>query len=75
MTRQDRATSSQCFATSFSKGRADPMVGFTYRNGDSKARQIRNDYSGVGVAVVHGDSLIVTDDGSNSIWRVSYAKR
>jgi glucose/arabinose dehydrogenase len=29
----------------------------------------------VGVAVAPDGSLIVTDDGSNSIWRVSYAKK
>lgn len=29
----------------------------------------------VGVAVAQDGSLIVTDDGSNSIWRVSYAKQ
>jgi glucose/arabinose dehydrogenase len=29
----------------------------------------------VGVAVASDGSLIVTDDGSNSIWRVSYAKQ
>jgi glucose/arabinose dehydrogenase len=28
----------------------------------------------VGVAVAKDGSLIVTDDGTNSIWRVSYAK-
>ena len=27
----------------------------------------------VGVTVAHDGSLMVTDDGSNSVWRVSYA--
>jgi len=27
----------------------------------------------VGVTVAHDGSLFVTDDGSNSIWRVSFA--
>ena len=26
----------------------------------------------VGVTVAHDGSLMVTDDGSNSVWRVSY---
>jgi len=29
----------------------------------------------VGVAVAHDGSLMVTDDGSNSVWRVSYTGR
>jgi glucose/arabinose dehydrogenase len=29
----------------------------------------------VGVAVAQDGSLIVTDDGSNSVWRVGYSVR
>jgi glucose/arabinose dehydrogenase len=44
----------------------DFLTGFVLPNGDAWGRP-------VGVAVAQDGSLLVTDDGSNSIWRVSYA--
>jgi len=44
----------------------DFLTGFVLPNGDVWGRP-------VGVAVAPDGSLLVTDDGSNSIWRVSYA--
>ena len=44
----------------------DFLTGFVTADGDVWGRP-------VGVAVAHDGSLIVTDDGSNSVWRVSYA--
>jgi glucose/arabinose dehydrogenase len=46
----------------------DFLTGFVMPNGDVWGRP-------VGVAVAKDGSLMVTDDGSNSIWRVSYAGR
>jgi glucose/arabinose dehydrogenase len=46
----------------------DFMTGFVTPDGNVWGRP-------VGVAVAKDGSLIVTDDGSNSIWRVSYAKQ
>jgi len=46
----------------------DFLTGFVTPNGDSWGRP-------VGVAVAPDGSLMVTDDGSNSIWRVHYAKK
>ncbi|HTM41103.1 MAG TPA: PQQ-dependent sugar dehydrogenase [Terriglobales bacterium] len=43
----------------------DFLTGFVLPNGDAWGRP-------VGVAVAPDGSLLVTDDGSNSIWRVSY---
>ncbi len=43
----------------------DFLTGFVLPNGDAWGRP-------VGVAVASDGSLLVTDDGSNSIWRVSY---
>ncbi len=43
----------------------DFLTGFVLPNGDVWGRP-------VGVAVASDGSLLVTDDGSNSIWRVSY---
>ncbi len=43
----------------------DFLTGFVLPSGDVWGRP-------VGVAVAHDGSLLVTDDGSNSIWRVSY---
>ncbi|HEV2116868.1 MAG TPA: PQQ-dependent sugar dehydrogenase [Terriglobales bacterium] len=43
----------------------DFLTGFVLPNGDAWGRP-------VGVAVAHDGSLLVSDDGSNSIWRVSY---
>ena len=45
----------------------DFLTGFVLDNGDVWGRP-------VGVTVAADGSLLVTDDGSNSIWRVSYAK-
>ena len=45
----------------------DFLTGFVLDNGDVWGRP-------VGVAVASDGSLLVTDDGSGSIWRVSYAK-
>jgi glucose/arabinose dehydrogenase len=55
------------------KGRAlgeyqDFLTGFVTPSGDCWGRP-------VGVAVAKDGSLMVTDDGSNSIWRVSYEKK
>ena len=44
----------------------DFLTGFVLDNGDVWGRP-------VGVTVAQDGSLLVTDDGSNSIWRVSYA--
>jgi len=44
----------------------DFLTGFVLPNGDVWGRP-------VGVTVAHDGSLFVTDDGSNSIWRVSFA--
>jgi glucose/arabinose dehydrogenase len=46
----------------------DFVTGFVLPNGDVWGRP-------VGVAVAKDGSLMVTDDGSNSIWRVSYTGR
>ncbi len=46
----------------------DFLTGFVTPNGDCWGRP-------VGVAVANDGSLMVTDDGSNSIWRVTYAKK
>jgi len=46
----------------------DFLTGFVTANGDCWGRP-------VGVAVAKDGSLLVTDDGSNSIWRVTYAKK
>ena len=43
----------------------DFLTGFVTPDGDVWGRP-------VGVAVAKDGSLLVTDDGSNSIWRVSY---
>ena len=43
----------------------DFVTGFVLPNGDAWGRP-------VGVTVAADGSLLVTDDGSNSIWRVSY---
>ncbi len=43
----------------------DFLTGFVLPSGDVWGRP-------VGVTVAHDGSLLVTDDGSNSIWRVSY---
>lgn len=45
----------------------DFLTGFVLPNGTAWGRP-------VGVTVAHDGSLLVTDDGSNSIWRVSYVK-
>ena len=55
------------------KGRAtgeyeDFLTGFVLPSGDVWGRP-------VGVAVAKDGSLIVTDDGSNTVWRVAYGKR
>ena len=46
----------------------DFLTGFVTANGEVWGRP-------VGVAVAQDGSLIVTDDGSNSVWRVSHAGR
>jgi glucose/arabinose dehydrogenase len=46
----------------------DFLTGFVLPDGNVWGRP-------VGVAVAPDGSLLVTDDGSNSIWRVSYAKK
>ena len=46
----------------------DFLTGFLTPSGDCWGRP-------VGVAVAPDGSLMVTDDGSNSIWRVSYGKK
>jgi len=46
----------------------DFLTGFVTADGDVWGRP-------VGVAVAHDGSLMVTDDGSNSVWRVSYSGR
>jgi glucose/arabinose dehydrogenase len=46
----------------------DFLTGFVTAGGDVWGRP-------VGVAVAQDGSLIVTDDGSNSVWRVSYSVR
>jgi len=46
----------------------DFLTGFVTADGDVWGRP-------VGVAVAQDGSLIVTDDGSNSVWRVSYSGR
>jgi glucose/arabinose dehydrogenase len=46
----------------------DFLTGFVTPTGDCWGRP-------VGVAVASDGSLMVTDDGSNSIWRVTYAKK
>jgi len=43
----------------------DFVTGFVTKDGEVWGRP-------VGVAVGHDGSLFVTDDGSNSVWRVSY---
>jgi glucose/arabinose dehydrogenase len=43
----------------------DSLMGFVLPNGDVWGRP-------VGVTVAADGSLLVTDDGSNSVWRVSY---
>jgi glucose/arabinose dehydrogenase len=55
------------------KGRAtgeyeDFLTGFVTPSGDVWGRP-------VGVAVARDGALIVTDDGSNTVWRVAYGKR
>ena len=45
----------------------DFLTGFVLDNGDVWGRP-------VGVTVARDGSLLVTDDGSNSVWRVSYSK-
>jgi len=47
-------------------GYEDFLTGFVTADGDVWGRP-------VGVAVARDGSLIVTDDGSNSVWRVSYS--
>jgi glucose/arabinose dehydrogenase len=44
------------------------LTGFVAPSGDCWGRP-------VGVAAAPDGSLMVTDDGSNSIWRVSYSKK
>ena len=44
----------------------DFLTGFLTPSGDVWGRP-------VGVTVAHDGSLLVSDDGSNSIWRVRYA--
>ncbi len=44
----------------------DFLTGFVTADGEVWGRP-------VGVAVAQDGSLIVTDDGSNSVWRVSYS--
>jgi glucose/arabinose dehydrogenase len=44
----------------------DFLTGFVLDNGEAWGRP-------VGVAVAQDGSLLVTDDGSNSIWRISYS--
>jgi len=46
----------------------DFLTGFVTPSGDVWGRP-------VGVAVAQDGSLIVTDDGSNTVWRVAYARR
>ena len=46
----------------------DFLTGFVTPDGNCWGRP-------VGVAVANDGSLIVTDDGSNSIWKVTYAKK
>ena len=46
----------------------DFLTGFVTSNGDCWGRP-------VGVTVAKDGSLMVTDDGSNSIWRITYAKK
>jgi len=46
----------------------DFLTGFVTSAGDCWGRP-------VGVTVANDGSLMVTDDGSNSIWRVTYAKK
>jgi glucose/arabinose dehydrogenase len=46
----------------------DFVTGFVVDNGHVWGRP-------VGVTVAADGSLLVTDDGSNSIWRVSYARK
>jgi glucose/arabinose dehydrogenase len=46
----------------------DFLTGFVTASGEVWGRP-------VGVAVAQDGSLIVTDDGSNSVWRVSYSAR
>ena len=46
----------------------DFLTGFVTENGDVWGRP-------VGVAVAPDGSLLVSDDGSKSVWRVSYAGR
>jgi glucose/arabinose dehydrogenase len=46
----------------------DFLTGFVTATGEVWGRP-------VGVAVASDGALMVTDDGSNSIWRVSYAGR
>jgi glucose/arabinose dehydrogenase len=46
----------------------DFLTGFVTPSGDCWGRP-------VGVAVAQDGSLMVTDDGTNSIWRVTYAKK
>ena len=46
----------------------DFMTGFVLPNGDVWGRP-------VGVAVAKDGSLLVTDDGSGSIWRISYTRK
>jgi len=46
----------------------DFLTGFVTPGGDVWGRP-------VGVAVAQDGSLIVTDDGSNTVWRVSYSAR
>ncbi len=46
----------------------DFLTGFVLPNGDVWGRP-------VGVAVANDGSLLVTDDGSRSIWRVSYGRK
>ena len=46
----------------------DFLTGFVAKSGDVWGRP-------VGVTVAHDGSLIVTDDGSGSVWRVSYTSR
>jgi glucose/arabinose dehydrogenase len=46
----------------------DFLTGFVTANGECWGRP-------VGVAVANDGALMVTDDGSNAIWRVTYAKK
>ena len=46
----------------------DFLSGFVTPSGDVWGRP-------VGVAVANDGALIVTDDGSNSVWRVAYQRR